>query len=274
MLAGQELFWDKSLSLSERLYCHLLGIPIVGLRIRLRRIKKLLPQTAANILDAGCGRGIFARFLAAKFPMANVTGVDSDTALQERNRNIARAIDIESRCDFVVADLTRYQPGRKFDLILSVDNLEHIEDDIEVIHKLASMLAEGGTMIVHVPHYYRRWPVFRWTENFDVPGHVRPGYHLAEIRSRIEDTGLTIQAAGYSYGLLENLSNNISYAVTGAEERNKYLYALLFPLLNLIAWFGQWSRPDFGAGIWIRAYQGTQQGTTALMEDDVESKLT
>lgn len=272
MFAGQELYRDYTLSLPERLYCGLLGIPIVGLRIRLRRINKLLPNTASNILDAGCGRGIFSRHLAMRYPAARVTGVDSDTSLQARNQDIAASMDITARCDFVVADLTTYSPSKRFDLILSVDNLEHIQDDVGVIRKLATLLEDHGTLIVHVPHYYRRWPIFRWTANFDVPGHVRPGYHLAEIRSRIENAGLSIQASGFSYGFLENLANNLSYAITGAEEKRKYLYALLFPILNLVSWLGQWSKPNFGAGVWIQASRNGRGKFHVPPEDDDEDE--
>ena len=44
--------------------------------------------------------------------------------------------------------------------------------------------------------------------NFDVPGHVRPGYHLAQLVERVKQAGFTVADKGFSYGFLENLANN------------------------------------------------------------------
>ena len=45
VFSGSELFWDKSPGLFSRLYCGMLGVPISGLRIRLRRV---LPSLTGN----------------------------------------------------------------------------------------------------------------------------------------------------------------------------------------------------------------------------------
>lgn len=252
-LRGSELFFDPNLSSAERWYCRLFGVPIVGLRIRLRRIARLLPASADRILDAGCGRGVITRYLAHRYPNARVDGVDGDRIVQERNRRIASAIGL-SRCNFIDADLLDFQNPGAYDLIVSVDNLEHIDDDERVLANFYQALRPNGLLLVHVPHYYRRWPILKWTVNFDVPGHFRPGYHLPELTERLQRAGFELCDCGFSYGLLENLANNLSYAITGAREQRKYLYALLFPLLNLIAALGNYSRrPWMGAGAWAIA---------------------
>ena len=251
-LPGSELYWDMSLGFAERWYCRLLGVPIVGLRIRLRRLLKLLPERATAILDAGCGRGVIARQVARRYPDAAVDAIDENASVQDMNRRISESLGI-SNCNFITGDLLNYQKQNFYDLIFSVDNLEHIQDDLAVLGNFYQSLQENGVLIVHVPHYYRRWPVFAWHRNFDVPGHVRPGYHLPELTERVRRVGFTIQSQGFSYGWLENLVNNISFSITAAKERRKFLYAVFFPLLNLLAWAGRWSRPKMGAGVWVIA---------------------
>lgn len=269
---GTEFFHDRQLGAFARVYCALLGIPIVGLRIRLRRIKQLLPPAATSILDAGCGRGVIARTLALRYPAARVDAVDMDEGAQVTNRLLAEKMGLRNMT-FKVADVTQYQMPDTYDLIVSVDNLEHVVDDRAVIGRFHASMKTGGILVVHVPHYYRRWPLFKWSPNFDVPGHVRPGYHLPELVERVRAAGFTIQRSGFSYGFVENLVNNLSYGITGAREERKVLYALLFPLLNALAWLGQWSRPGMGAGAWVVATRG-QASTSPEEPDDAGVPLT
>ncbi len=249
---GSELYWDPSLGFFEKWYCRLLGVPIIGLRIRLRRLYRLLPKQATTVLDAGCGRGVITRALAQLYPDARIDAVDENLSTQDKNKTISGYMGLDN-CHYIVSDLLNYQKQDAYDLIVSVDNLEHIEDDSNVLNNFFSSMKQGGILVVHVPHYYRRWPVFKWKRNFDVPGHVRPGYHLPELLERVRYAGFVIVQKGFSYGPLENLVNNVSYAITGARERKKMFYAILFPALNAIAWFGQWSRPGMGAGVWVIA---------------------
>lgn len=251
-LPGRELFWDTKLNFFARIYSYILGVPILGLRIRLRRVKKLWPKTASYILDAGCGRGVITRELARRFPLSQITAMDLNKQGQECNKKLSSKVYLNN-INWINADVTLYKNANAFDFIISVDNLEHVEEDEKVLENFYTSMKKDGVLVVHVPHYYRRWPIFKWIENFDVPEHVRPGYHLPEIKERIQRAGFCIQETGFSYGFLENLMNNLSYKITEAREKRMILYAILFPFMNTIAWFGQWSKPNFGAGVWVIA---------------------
>ncbi len=258
---GSELANDSRLGRAERLYCRIFGVPILGLRIRWRRIQKLLPAIAEQVLDAGCGRGVISRALAVRYPNAQVDALDIESGNQRRNQEISQAVGINN-CYFLVKDLTELRVENKYDLIVSVDNLEHIEDDQSVLDRFYTSLKPGGSLILHVPHYYRRWPLLRWVVNFDVPGHVRPGYHQAEIVERVAKAGFVVEKTGFSYGFLENITNNISYWITRAEERNRIVYAALFPFLNIFSWMGHWGRVPMGAGVWVMAHKIVLQGAS------------
>lgn len=269
-LPGSELYWDNSLGFFERWYCRILGVPIIGLRIRLRWLERLLPPDATRVLDAGCGRGVISRKLASRYPQATVSAIDLNAEGQERNQKIAGHMGL-SNCHFIFADLTQLETEGQYDLVVSVDNLEHIGDDLGVLRGLNRAMQDGGILVVHVPHYYRRWPMFKWTRNFDVPGHVRPGYHQPEIVERVRQAGFTVERTGFSYGFLENLANNLGYAITAAEEKRKLLYATTFPLLNFVAWLGRKSNPRFGAGVWVVARKQPKAATPT--DDDEDPNL-
>ncbi len=252
IVIGDELTFDPKMGRFERAYIRIFGVPINGLRIRLRRVLPMVSGNPGKILDAGCGRGVFSYRLAGRFPDAAVVGVDVDEEQLSTNRRIARRCGL-GNLSFEKMDVAKLAYADEFDLVLSVDNLEHIEDDRMALRHMAGALKKGGVMVLHVPGRERRWLFFRFRENFKVPGHFRPGYALEEIRQKVQSEGLEVVLAQYTYGWLETITNNFSYLITRAEARHKFFYALAFPLLNCIAWFGRNSKPAKGAGVLLMA---------------------
>src|SRR5262249_42086546 len=145
--------------------------------------------------------------------------------------------------------VTRLDFDGEFDLVVSVDNLEHVEDDVTAMRGLLRALRPGGRLVVHVPGYERRWLVFGRRVNFDVPGHVRPGYRVEELMAKLGQAGFDVTVSRATYGMLETFTNNVSYLITGADQRRKGVYALVFPVLLAVSWLGKFSRPRWGAGV-------------------------
>lgn len=259
---GRELANDPQRSSFERLYTRLLGAPANGLRIRLRRVLPSTKGDYGSILDAGCGSGVFSYELAKQHPTAKVVGVELEQELVDRDNHNARAAGL-TNLSFQQGDVTKLDFDAEFDLVVSVDNLEHVEDDIGAMRTLFAALKPGGTLVVHTPGYERRWLFFKRRVNFDVPGHVRPGYRAEELATKLRDAGFVVRKYQYTYGPVETWTNNISYLISGADQRNKPLYAAVFPLLLAISWFGQWSRPRWGAGVLAIAQRPAESTTAA-----------
>jgi trans-aconitate methyltransferase len=107
------------------------------------------PQMVAEVtglpvgtaLDAGCGRGTDAVWLAGRG--WRVTAVDvSPTAIGDA-RNRAAAHDIS----WVVADLTTWQPPELYDLVVS----QYVHPTVPFgafVARLAEAVAPGGTLLV------------------------------------------------------------------------------------------------------------------------------
>ncbi len=252
MFIGTELIYDESLSVFERFYIRLLGAPINGLRIRARRVLPFVHSAYKDILDVGCGQGIFTFEIARRFPDSIVTGVDINTELLKRNQNIVEKLQLKN-CRFLEQDITKMTLRNAYDLVMSVDNLEHIEDDELALRNFYQALRHNGEMLLHVPGYYRRWLVFGWNVNFDVKGHVRPGYTQEQIVEKVRQADFQVMEAFYTYGWIETVTNNFSYLITRADMKNKHLYALVFPFLLWFSFFGRKSRPAKGAGVLVRA---------------------
>lgn len=115
-----------------------------------------LLRPGAQVLDAGCGTGWLSNSMRLRYP-ASVTGVDFNPVAIGFAREVARALGVETA--FEVADLFRYTPGRRFDLIVSIGALHHTGDCHGAIRRLAGeLLASGGRFFVGLYHRHGRAP--------------------------------------------------------------------------------------------------------------------
>ena len=174
---GSEIAETPGLSRVERAYIRVVGAPILGLRVRVRAILPLLREIGEprRIADAGSGRGMMTLACARAFPNAQVIGLDLNEKQNQVNGEIMRCLGI-GNVEFVSLDVLRIDALGTFDAILTMDTLEHLEDDLGCAQVFCRALNPGGCLIVHVPHLTRN--LFGWhrTNWMDIEGHVRPGY--------------------------------------------------------------------------------------------------
>lgn len=142
-----------------------------------RALARLDGRSPRHILDAGCGAGDHSFFLARRFPSATVLGVDVQQHLIERNRAVAAELGL-TNLRFEVADITRMERAERFDLITSIDVLEHIVEQRLALSVLAHHLAPGGMTFFHVPTVRPRpVPFSSWLDAFHK---WAEGEHLAD----------------------------------------------------------------------------------------------
>src|SRR6267378_830547 len=104
------------------------------LTLDLLRSRGIRPPS--RVLDAGCGWGVTLDALERRGYQA--TGLDiARTALE--------ALDRPGR-DLVEADLTRPLPAvaERFDAVLALDVIEHLDDDRLAVARLARLVERGG----------------------------------------------------------------------------------------------------------------------------------
>ena len=101
-----------------------------------------------RILDAGCGSG---RFMVELAKLGAVTGVElSDTSVSlARGRQLGEVIE--------GSVLEMPFPESSFDLAVSLDVIEHLEDDLAALRELRRTIAPGGALLVTVPAYQWLW---------------------------------------------------------------------------------------------------------------------
>lgn len=100
---------------------------------------------AASAVDLGCGPGNSTEVLAARFPDAAITGIDSAPDM------IAAAKSRLPGLAFEQAAIEGWRAGKPLDVILSNAALQWVPDHAALFPRLAGYLAAGGCLAIQVP---------------------------------------------------------------------------------------------------------------------------
>ena len=109
-----------------------------------------LPEiTNIRVLNAGCGSGEM-NILLSQNPSWQVDALDVDYEAICLSQKLKEENNITNLTIFHTT-IEKHKPEEKYDIIVSNDVLEHIEDDITAIKKLAHMLKPNGIICISVP---------------------------------------------------------------------------------------------------------------------------
>ena len=187
---------------------------------------------------------------------ADVSGENNDQISQLLNDSV-----------FTFKDHDFQIPDEQFDCVVSIDVLEHLEEDQPFISEVKRVLKPGGKAVITVPNGDHQLLANRikWQLGMtpEVYGHTRAGYTVAELSDAIQMSGLLPQAAGgYSRFFTEmiELIINLGYVrvlskkqggaqpghiapVSSGELKTHglayRLYAMLFPFAWLVSQLDQ-----------------------------------
>lgn len=171
-----------------------------------------------NILDAGMGFGQYSDRMARMFKDAKLVGLEIDRAHFYGGESYFRKV--HPGFEFVLGDVQRLPlKGDRFDLIITVDVMEHILDDRATFAEYARVLKPGGRLLMHTPRDRGESGVWSLelgieerasdasapdsklqTPSWTVGEHVRDGYRDENAREKIEAAGLVIERIVRGYG--------------------------------------------------------------------------
>ncbi len=151
-----------------------------------------------NVLDAGSGFGQYS-FYVAKNMGANVLGVDINSAEVEKCNVFAKNLGM-TNLSFEVANLEALDLAEKFDLIVSVDVMEHIKDDVRVFKNFNEVLRKGGRVLISTPSNFGGSDVHDEGEHSFIEEHFREGYSADDITTKLSEAGLKVKEIRYTYG--------------------------------------------------------------------------
>ncbi len=178
------------------------GLVIKGLYLQWK-VAAYLRQGGRRVLDAGCGpEAQLAAMLAARYPTCSFVGWDLHV-----NPEVKGALR-KQNVSVIESDITRLSSIGEYDLVYSIDVLEHIEDFDGTLDRLVAALRSGGLLFIHVPSLDQRsWfgsgetempNHFRTHRSGD--DHVHEGFSLSELTHALERRSIEVLDARPTFG--------------------------------------------------------------------------
>ena len=185
----------------------------------------LRPLAGKRALDVGCGAGLLCEPLARLG--AAVTGLDAaaENIAAAKAHAAPQGLDIDYRGE-AIEGFT----DRNFDLVTSLEVIEHVDDPQAFVHGLASCLADDGLMILSTPNRTALSKLML-VELAELTGRIPRGTHHheqfitpEELEKMLAEAGLqVIDTRGISYSpasgfsLSDNLALNYLMTVIRAQ---------------------------------------------------------
>lgn len=131
------------------------------LRPALDLLARVPTEAPSRVVDLGCGTGTLTRHARARWPGAEIVGLDASPGMLAR----ARAEPGGDTITWQTADIATWTPAsdaERPDVILSNAALHWLSDHDTLFPRLIQALAPGGVLAVQMPR------------NFDRPSHALP----------------------------------------------------------------------------------------------------
>jgi len=226
----------------------------------LRKISKGLPPDA-NILDAGSGMGQYSWRMSRMGPGWKITGTDINREQIEDSTDFFSKTGLSERVSFRIADLTEFREPDKYDLIISVDVMEHILEDKMVFRNFFESLKTGGTLLISTPSDKGGSDVHNEDDESFIGEHVRNGYSIDEISSKLAVAGFKEVNASYTYGKPGSISWQLAmkYPVKMVNISKLFFiilpfyYLLFFPVSLILNIFDLRFKHKSGTGLLVTA---------------------
>jgi SAM-dependent methyltransferase len=186
-----------------------------------------------NVLDAGSGFGQYSYFLARKKPEWTILGIDI------KKDEIASCKSFFSRSGirnvrFEEQDLITYVASNTYNLILSVDVMEHIQEDERVFSNFFASLKDGGMLLISTPSNLGGSDVTEAGDTSFIEEHVRDGYSIEDIYRKLFKAGFRQIEMQYTYGKPGSLSWQLSMKYPIIMLGKSKLLLIILPLYYLL----------------------------------------
>jgi SAM-dependent methyltransferase len=228
-------FFAGSLFMRKTLYflLDLLLLRTWHVKKALRKITRQFPGKA-SVLDAGSGFGQYTWRMSRINTLWSIKAIDVNSEQIEDCRRFFEKTGLSDRVTFHSADLTTLNEFNSYDIILSVDVMEHIEQDVLVFQNFHMSMRDNGILLISTPSDKGGSDVHNDSEESFIDEHVRDGYSISDISEKLSNAGFRNIEAGYTYGKPGNISWRLSMKYPVKMLNISYLFFIILPFYYLI----------------------------------------
>lgn len=102
-----------------------------------------------RILELGCGWGSLSLYMATRFPRSRITAVSNSRTQKESIDGEAQKRGL-TNLEIVTCDINQFDPGDKFDRVVSVEMFEHMRNWKELLRRISTWMKPDALLFVHV----------------------------------------------------------------------------------------------------------------------------
>lgn len=168
-------------------------------RRELKELRKYFGKKKLNIFDAGCGYGQYSYFMNKNLMPNEIYSVDVKEKWINDCKEFFHSSNIDS-ISFAVEDLTKIEHENKFDIVVCVDVMEHIEEDKKVFENFYRALKPNGFLLINSPSIFGGSDVHDEESDSFISEHARDGYSLEDLSDKLTPLGFKIYKHKYTYG--------------------------------------------------------------------------
>ena len=170
-------------------------------------LKKIPLPSGARLLDVGSGTGAILEMFSRRFE-AFGQDVSPQAVAFCRKRGLKNV--------YCGALDTMPPEVRDFDLITTLDVIEHVDDDVAALRQMRALLKPAGKLLVTVPAFPFLWG------GHDVMTHHKRRYRRITLRKALAGAGFAVETMSYFNCMLfpVALARRLAARFLGATEAN------------------------------------------------------
>jgi SAM-dependent methyltransferase len=200
-----------------------------------KELRTLGTDKELQILDAGSGYGQYSFWMWKRFKACNILAVDVKEEQVADCNQFFSSIGAKN-VKFEIADLTKFVQANVYDLVLSVDVMEHILEDVQVFKNFYASMKTGGMVLISTPSDQGGSDVHEGDDSSFIEEHVRDGYNINEIQDKLRSAGFSKIEARYQYGSSGKISWRLSMKYPIQMLGVSKLFFVILPLYYIIAY--------------------------------------
>lgn len=202
-----------------------------------QRIVSQIPNCATSLLDVGCGKGAFLKFVQTQRPGLSLTGID-----------IACPVNAIEGITLIKDDFMSSQLPGTYDVVVSLATIEHVQDINGYLRRVRNVLRENGQFtVVTVNNRSALYRIARVVSKIGIQIATNRLYSLHHLHHFTHDS-------------LRSVLQNNNFLITSHVSHNAPLRAMDIPAGNRLIRLALWAAVAiaFGFGRLIGAcYQQT-----------------